>query len=82
MANCDQCAQEITRRSQLRFTNLADILIVSVERTVRNSQLNRDEKITDPINVSRDLVIPTENRPDTTFTLISAIEHKGNDPRG
>jgi len=80
VAHCDQCDEDINKRSLLTFTNLADILIISVERTVR--QQNKDSKIMDPIDVGGDLEIQIANKPKETFTLISAIEHEGEDPRG
>ena len=81
-ADCNTCAQKITKRYLLNFTNVADILVLSVERTIYDRQQNKDIKITDPIDIGGDLEIQIPNRPKETFTLISAIEHQGEDPRG
>ena len=43
---------------------------------------NKDVKIVDPIDIGGDLEIQIPNRQKETFTLISAIEHQGEDPRG
>ena len=81
-ARCDTCAQNITKRYLLNFSNVADILVLSVERSVHDRVTNKDVKIVDPINIGGDLEIQIPNRQKETFTLISAIEHQGEDPRG
>ena len=81
-ARCDTCAQNITKRYLLNFTNVADILVLSVERSIHDRVTNKDVKIVDPIDIGGDLEIQLPNRQKETFTLISAIEHQGEDPRG
>ena len=81
-ARCDTCAQNITKRYLLNFSNVADVLVLSVERSVHDQVTNKDVKIVDPINIGGDLEIQIPNSQKETFTLISAIEHQGKDPQG
>ena len=82
IVHCLTCAQNFNRRSKLDFLNVSDILILSVQRTVHDQEKKEDRKIMTPINVGGDLEVQLQNGQKHTFSLLNAIEHEGQNPRG